>query len=121
MNKKIGLKKEEQKIIINVLKKFPGVEQALIFGSRALGNFKPGSDVDLVLKGKVEEIYLDIKSILNEETMLPYNFDVLVYKNIRNKKLKDHINNYGKVIYNPKVSRKVKFISGGKNQISKVL
>ena len=97
--KKPGLRKEDREVILNVLKKFAGIEEAMIFGSRAMGNFKHGSDIDLALKGKVADIYLRVKSILNQETLLPYNFDVLDYENISNQKLKAHIDNYGETIY----------------------
>jgi len=42
---------------------------------------------------------LTIKSILNEETLMPYNFDVLDYSNISNEELKKHIDNFGVSIY----------------------
>jgi predicted nucleotidyltransferase len=94
-----GITESDKEEILNILKKFPEVEEAIIFGSRALGNHKPGSDVDLVLKGPVDNIRLTIKSILNEETLMPYNFDVLDYSNISNEELKKHIDTYGVSIY----------------------
>ena len=35
--------------INRVLAAHPGVEQALLYGSRAKGNYRPGSDIDLCL------------------------------------------------------------------------
>ncbi len=99
IEKNIGVTETDKEEILKVLKKFPEVEEAIIFGSRALGNHKPGSDVDLVLKGIVDEIRLTIKSILNEETLMPYNFDVLDYSNISNEELKKHIDSFGVSIY----------------------
>ncbi|MDO8728028.1 MAG: nucleotidyltransferase domain-containing protein [Candidatus Methanoperedens sp.] len=87
------------KIIIAILKKYPGIEQALIFGSRAKGNYRPGSDVDIVLKGNVNEITTEIGFSLNEDSLLPYKFDVLDYNSISNKNLIDHINRVGIVFY----------------------
>jgi len=48
IEKNIGVTETDKEEILKVLKKFPEVEEAIIFGSRALGNHKPGSDVDLV-------------------------------------------------------------------------
>ncbi len=100
---KFGLLKSDKEEIVTVLKDFPEVEEALIFGSRALGNYKPSSDVDLVLKGKVEKVRLTIKSMLNEETLLPYNFDVLDYSFISNNELKNHIDSFGISIYKKQI------------------
>ena len=79
--------------IAAVLSQEPRVEQAFIFGSRAKGNFRNGSDVDLALKG--EE--LDFNTIsrisyrLNEETAMPYKFDVLNYHTVKEPALIAHI------------------------------
>ena len=94
-----GFQSGELDNIIDVISSFAEVEEAAIFGSRALGNFKNGSDVDLSLKGNIGKIYLNISYILNEETLMPYKFDVLWYKEIRNLKLKEHIDKFGKAIY----------------------
>lgn len=98
-NKHFGLKDGDIETIIAVLKKYSQVEQALIFGSRAKGNYKPGSDVDIVLKGDVYDITTEISFSLNEESILPYKFDVLDYNSISNENLIDHINRVGIVFY----------------------
>ncbi len=40
-----------------------------------------------------------LKDNLNEECPPPYFFDILNYNDIANKKLKEHIDNLGKIIY----------------------
>ncbi|MFN9945187.1 MAG: nucleotidyltransferase domain-containing protein, partial [bacterium] len=40
------------KKIQQVLAGFPEVEKAVLYGSRAKGNYKPGSDIDLTLFGE---------------------------------------------------------------------
>ncbi|NJD78342.1 MAG: nucleotidyltransferase domain-containing protein [Candidatus Methanoperedens sp.] len=100
--KNFGLKDGDLDTIIAILKKYPQVEQALIFGSRAKGNYKPGSDVDIVIKGNVEEIITDVSFSLNEDSLLPYKFDVLDYNNISSQDLIDHINRVGIVFYEKK-------------------
>lgn len=73
----------------------------MIFGSRAKGNYKPGSDVDIALRG--ENITLNtvnkISFALNEESNMPYQFDVLNYHSIREPALCEHIDRVGIVCY----------------------
>ena len=96
-----GLRQPDLDIVLSVLSEFPNIKEAVIFGSRAKGNFRNGSDVDIALKG--ENIDLEIVSTisykLNEETILPYKFDVLDYQSINNSKLTEHINRKGISVY----------------------
>lgn len=102
MKNKLGLFEADLQNVVSVLIQFPEVEYASVFGSRAKGNFKNGSDVDIALKGKQLSfmIVARINSILNEETSMPYRFDVLNYETITNNELKEHIDRVGLVIYN---------------------
>jgi len=88
-----GLKENELKEIKEILKR-ENVKTAIIFGSRAKGNFKKGSDVDLAIIGDERKI----SYILNEETFLPYFFDVVNLDKISNKNLLSHIKRVGKKI-----------------------
>lgn len=101
MNNSFGLDQSDLINIISILKKEINVEKAFIFGSRAKGNNRTGSDVDIALQGKNlnRDSITQISYILNEETMMPYNFDVLNYNTINNKELLAHINYAGKLIY----------------------
>lgn len=96
-----GLNKEDIKTITAVISKRHEVEEALIFGSRAKGNFRNGSDVDIVLKGGniTRNTILTISSELNDETIMPYHFDVLNFNAIQNEDLVAHIQRVGKIIY----------------------
>lgn len=100
MTDRFGLQPGEIDLIINILKSEPAVEEARIFGSRAMGNFKNGSDVDIALKGptlNLEKI-TRLSFLLNEESVLPYKFDLVNYNSIRNTELTSHINRVGLVI-----------------------
>lgn len=90
---------EELEIITSVLAHFESLYEAAIFGSRAKGNSRPGSDVDLSIKGCTYSEIVTISMKLNEETILPYFFDVVAFETIKNDQLIDHINRVGKVIY----------------------
>ena len=101
---RFGLLEKDIEEIISVLEKFPKVENAIVFGSRAKGNFKNGSDVDIALKGKD----LDFDTIshvsyqVNEETQMAYKFDLLNYHTIKEPELKNHIDRVGIEFYNRK-------------------
>lgn len=93
----------EEKIIAkinNVFKKYPQVFEVILYGSRAKGNFKNGSDVDLVLIGNRLDLSLLYK-IRNEidDLLLPYSFDISILNLITNENLLEHINRAGKIFY----------------------
>lgn len=96
-----GLKQSDLQSIIAVIQQQEEVEEAIIFGSRAMGNYKAGSDIDIALKGgQVNQITTtNISHILNEETPMPYKFDVLNYQAIANKDLAKHIDRIGVSFY----------------------
>ena len=102
MKNNFGLLETDMKAIEAVLRQEPKVEKAIIFGSRAKGNFRNGSDVDLALQG--EELDFDaisrISYQLNEETAMPYRFDVLNYHRLKEPALITHIDRVGVEIYN---------------------
>jgi uncharacterized protein len=92
-----GLLKRDIKYITKALKQFDNIEKAIIFGSRAMGNYKSGSDVDIAIVGKNinRHILSQISDLLNEEYPLPYFFDVINYNEINNPELKKHIDIFG--------------------------
>ena len=97
---KWGLSERELSEIIQILKKFQQVREAVLFGSRVMGNFKPASDVDLALKGSLNfSVIAKIKSELEENTALPYFFDVVDADAVETKAFKKHIEEFGKNIY----------------------
>jgi predicted nucleotidyltransferase len=95
-----GLKDSDIAFILSVLQKHPDVEEALIFGSRAMGNYKPGSDIDIALKGKLHpETVIAITIELNQRLPLPYKFDVLDYGDLTPGPFSEHIDRYGQTLY----------------------
>ncbi len=93
---KYGLSDKTVLKINSVLLNFSEIQTAILYGSRAKGNFKPGSDIDLALMGHA----LD-NSIANDidDLLLPYTVDLSIYKDIKNKDLLDHITRVGIVFY----------------------
>jgi predicted nucleotidyltransferase len=86
--------------IQTVLAQYPEVEKAVIYGSRAKGNYKPGSDIDLSLLGNklTEERLLRLENQL-DDLMLPYQLDLNRFHSLQNRALIDHIERVGKVFY----------------------
>ncbi|WP_114325738.1 nucleotidyltransferase domain-containing protein [Candidatus Colwellia aromaticivorans] len=84
----------------NIFSQYPDVEKVIIYGSRAKGNYKNGSDIDLTLLGSnidvdiLNSIYTAIDDIL-----LPYTIDLSIYQHIDNMALTQHIKDIGKLFY----------------------
>ncbi len=47
-----GLWQRDIEEIVQANRRFPEIEEVLLFGSRAKGNYKLGSDVDIAIKGR---------------------------------------------------------------------
>ena len=96
-----GLRQQDLDEIIRTLEKFPLVEEAIIFGSRAKGTFKKGSDIDIAIKGKGidHELVASLSFLLNEESAMPYFFDIVHFEEISEKELIAHINRVGQCLF----------------------
>jgi predicted nucleotidyltransferase len=87
--------------INDAIRQWDAIDEVVLFGSRAKGNYKPGSDVDLAVKGDriTQRTLAQLADCLNEEKPLPYFFDVVHYDTLEEQNLIDHINRVGVVIY----------------------
>ena len=96
-----GITKKSYALIISAISEIEEIEKAGIYGSRAIGNFKQGSDIDIVLFGEgiTQEIVLRLKVKLEHDFPIPYFFDLTHYETITNIELKDHIDAFGEIIY----------------------
>lgn len=95
-----GLSDNSLKKLIAVFQSTPEIDEVILFGSRAKGNFREGSDVDLALKGSrlTLEIQRKIENKL-QELFLPYSIDLLMLTHQTAPQLVDHINRVGITIY----------------------
>lgn len=77
-----------------------GIERAIVYGSRAKGNFRPGSDIDVMLDGRAltSTDLLRIETVL-DDLMLPWNIDLCLLSDIHNPALLDHIQRCGKLLW----------------------
>lgn len=95
-----GLKEETIEKIRGVFSKFPQIEEAILYGSRAKGNYKEGSDIDLTLKGTGLNLsILNGITLMLDDLLLPYLFDISIYNNIKNQDFLDHIERVGIAFY----------------------
>lgn len=97
---RFGLSEHTIASINAVFELFPEVEKVIIYGSRAKGTFKNGSDIDLSLIGdSINLKLLNRIELALDELMLPYTFDLSIYQQISNPEFIDHINRTGQIFY----------------------
>lgn len=98
-----GLTEETIEQINSVLRQYYEIDEAILYGSRAKGTFKSASDIDLTLKGENLTITtLNVISWKLDDLLLPYTFDLSLYKHIKNEALRNHIERIGKTLYKRK-------------------
>jgi uncharacterized protein len=86
--------------IKSVFVNYPELEKVLIYGSRAKGNFKPGSDIDLTFIGDgLSQTMLNKIDDDIDDLMLPYTFDLSILKNVSNTDFIAHVERVGIVFY----------------------
>jgi len=100
-----GLTESTLSAIQGVLREHHEVKRALLYGSRAKGTQKKGSDIDVALDGSD----VSFRELLQIETQLdaldlPYHFDVSVLQRLTNPELLDHIQRVGCDLKNPGIS-----------------
>ena len=95
-----GLDATDVEHIKEVFAANPCVQQVILFGSRAIGNYKPGSDIDLALEG-ASLTFNDLLSLNDELDKLGtlYTFDLQNINSIKDTSVLDHIRRVGRVLY----------------------
>ena len=86
--------------IRRILAAVPAVKKAVVYGSRAKGTHRPGSDIDLTLFGDA----LDLDTLGQiatrlDESPIPYQVDLSIFKLIEHAGLREHIQRVGKPLY----------------------
>ena len=95
-----GLKDKEIEALQNLFCSNKNVEQAVLYGSRAKGNYKPFSDIDITLIGD-ELTRVDLLRLCRaiDDLLMPYELDMNLYKDIHNLALLEHIGRVGIPLY----------------------
>lgn len=96
-----GLEEQDKNYLIKIIQGFEEIDKVVLFGSRAKGNYKKGSDIDLAVYGAgvTFDVVSKLHAHLEEESPMPYFFDVVDANQLNNEELKSHIERVGKVIF----------------------
>ena len=101
-----GLSDREFELMRHVFSQFEPIRTVILFGSRAKGNFRANSDIDLAivldcgdLSGEVDAFFPERVSLLLDDLPMPFHFDVQLYQGIHNAALLSHIDRVGIPIY----------------------
>ena len=94
-----GLSHKTIQQIRDVFRRYPVIQQVKIYGSRAMGRYEKGSDIDLAFYAQTEDV-LEGRLLTDlDELATPYLFDVTDYYKISSLPLKEHIDTFGKIFY----------------------
>ncbi|MBN2392825.1 MAG: nucleotidyltransferase domain-containing protein [Anaerolineae bacterium] len=98
---KFGLPDSTFEKICGVLADYPPVEKAVLYGSRAKGNYKNGSDIDLTLHGGADLTRSVLYRILDDldDLLLPYTIDLSIFSSISDADVIEHIQRVGVTFY----------------------
>lgn len=94
-----GLNEKELEAIRSVLRAYSKVKAVKVFGSRAKGNYRRNSDIDLAIVGDVNQLETETIASDLDDLPLPYKFDVKNLNQTDSTELLDHINRVGITIY----------------------
>jgi len=98
---KYGLPDRTLNTLNKIFLRYPGIKQAIPYGSRAKGNFRNGSDIDISLKTETDFDFTNLLRIANDfdDSDIPYFVDISIYDKLSNPDLKAHIDRVGKQLY----------------------
>lgn len=96
-----GLPEKTLSSLRSIFSKYSPIERVILYGSRAKGNYREGSDIDLTLIAPTMTLS-DLLRIQNEidDAMLAHKVDLSLYHQIENEDLKEHITRVGKDFLN---------------------
>lgn len=89
----------EKELLSEVFSRHPEVAAVKLFGSRAKGVHQPNSDVDLAVWGDLDPIRAEALAAELDELPIPYHFDVKAFELIEYRKLREHIERMGILLY----------------------
>jgi len=95
-----GLPTRVLDLLCGVFSNYPALDRAIVYGSRAKGNYRNGSDIDITLDGSAltYDDLLRIETAL-DDLMLPWCIDLSLLSHIDNPALLDHIARVGKILW----------------------
>lgn len=98
---KFGLNDRTIEQIQAVFARYPQVEKAILYGSRAKGSYRKGSDIYLILCGGPDLTMTVLYRIIDEidDLLLPYTVDLSIYDHIEDPDVLEHIRRAGVLFY----------------------
>ena len=93
------LQPTELESLRSVFRRHPEISEVRLFGSRAKGNARPASDVDLAIWGQVDDRSVEAIAAELDELPLPYHYDVKSFASIKLQALREHIERVGITIF----------------------
>lgn len=94
-----GLPSQTLQMLNAVFERYQPIREVILFGSRAKGTAENNSDIDLAVIGIGNELQIEDIAMALDDLPLPYRFDVKALANIKNSKLKEHIQRVGITIF----------------------
>jgi predicted nucleotidyltransferase len=104
MTRRFGLTEADITKICGILAGHPEIEQAILYGSRAKGNYTAGSDIDLTLRGGADLTQDVLYSVIHEfdDLLLPYTIDLSLFSSLHDPDFIEHIRRVGVLLYESK-------------------
>jgi len=101
---KFGLQESTIERIRAIFAKYPQVEKTVLYGSRAKGNYRDGSDIDLTLFGGADLTLGVLHKMMDEidDLLLPYTIDLSIFNQISDRNVIEHIQRVGVTFYERK-------------------
>lgn len=97
---KFGLEEKIVSKINSIFLKYSEIDSVILYGSRAKGNYKNGSDIDLTIKGSKLTLRLLNKISMNlDDLFIPNTIDLSIHNQIENDSLIEHISRVGVIFY----------------------
>lgn len=96
-----GLTLKQEKIINEIFEKYPQIKKVIVYGSRAKGNIREGSDIDLTIVEEKEIPASVLLKLVNDfdDSLLPIKVDISIFSKLTNQDLIDHIKRVGQFFY----------------------
>lgn len=98
-----GLSDHALKLLREFFSADPRIERAIVYGSRAIGNFRNGSDIDITLDAPGMDFDGFVRLCAEiDDLMLPWQIDLSLLSHIDNPDLLKHIARVGKPLWTRK-------------------
>lgn len=97
-----GIYPKSYQEILMIFEDCLSIDEVVIYGSRAKGNYREGSDIDITLKGEITKEDLNKLWHKLDDSFIPYKFDISIFKDLKSESLIEHIQRVGKTFYKRK-------------------